>query len=88
MCIWKSIVHTQQIHLTAGIHVSKFQNVAHVRKENARIVNAKFIANNLFYMYYMSIKYIRLTKNISTNDQFTMVLKSVILFYNLIFKNQ
>lgn len=88
MCIWKSIVHTQQIHLTAEIHVSKFQNVAHVRKENARIVNAKFIANNLFYMYYMSIKYIRLTKNISTNDQFTMVLKSVILFYNLIFKNQ
>lgn len=62
--------------------------MAHVRKENARIVNAKFIANNLFYMYYMSIKYIRLTKNISTNDQFTMVLKSVILFYNLIFKNQ
>lgn len=47
----------------------------------------EFIANNLFYMYYMSIKYIRLTKNISTNDQFTMVLKSVILFYNLIFKN-
>lgn len=47
--------------------------MAHVRKENARIVYARFIANNLFYMYYMSINYIRLTKNISTNDQFTMV---------------
>lgn len=54
--------------------------MGHVRKENARIVYARFIAKILFYMCYMSIKYIRLTKNISTNDQFTMVLKSVILF--------